>query len=134
MTRLPLRIAFGALALAATLLAGWLAAHLFTANSQFARAVAWLDSDTDDIKRFTARAIANAPSRFDFRKPTEAEAHHYALAFKTVGPALGAKGGREEFGHFLERTDTLAFLAIKDDTLLYEDYFNGGSHDGIVTS
>ena len=133
-TRLALRIAFGALALAAALAAGWGAAHLFTSSSQTARAIAWMDSDADDWQRFASRPVANAPPRWNFRTPTEDERHRYALAFKTVDAALGARGEREDFGRFLERTDTLAFLAVKDDALLYEDYFNGGSHDGTVTA
>ena len=118
----------------AALAAGWGAAHLFTANSQTARAIAWMDSDADDWKRFPSRPIANAPPRFDFRERTEDERHRYALAFRTIDAALGARGEREDFGRFLERTDTLAFLVIKDDALLYEDYFNGGSHDGTLTA
>ena len=42
----------GVAALAGVLAAAWLGAHLFTADSQLARAIAWMDADIDDYKRF----------------------------------------------------------------------------------
>ncbi len=39
-----------------------------------------------------------------------------------------------EISKFLKETDTAAFLVIKDDLLLREEYFNGYDHSAIVTS
>jgi hypothetical protein len=64
-------------------------AHLFTANSQLARTLAWLDSEIKVTRNF---------------------------------------------GVFLKQTNTVAFLVIKDDVLLYEGYFNGHDHNATVTS
>ena len=39
-----------------------------------------------------------------------------------------------DFDSFLEKNRTQAFIVIQDDTILYENYFNGASRDSIVTS
>ena len=38
------------------------------------------------------------------------------------------------FEEFLKATNTTSFIVIKDDTILYEGYFNGYTRDSIVTS
>jgi CubicO group peptidase (beta-lactamase class C family) len=40
----------------------------------------------------------------------------------------------QDFDGFLEKTYTVAFLVIKDDTLLYEGYFHGYNPNSTVTS
>ncbi len=111
-----------------------LGAHLFTADSQLARAIAWMDADIDDYRRFPMRTITNAAPRFDFRKPSAAASARYAPAFAEVAVADGKAASMQRLDAFLERTDTVAFLVIKDDVLLYERYFNGYGHDSTVTS
>lgn len=123
-----LLILVGAFALA------WLGAHLFTATSQWARAIAWMDSDIDDYERFPMRKVANATPRFDFRQPSAAIRERYAPVFATITPMRDGKSVTQSLDAFLEQTDTVAFLVIQDDVLLYERYFNGYNHDSTVTS
>ena len=112
----------------------WLGAHLFTDRSQLARTIAWMDSDLDDYSRFPMRRVANAAPRFDFRPPSAAVRERYAPVFAKVTTTRGNRATTQSLGAFLAQTETVAFLVIKDDTLLYEQYFNGYDHDATVTS
>jgi len=118
------------LGLAASTLLIWLGALPFTGRSQIARALAWQDSDIQDYKRFPSRTIENAAPIFNFKAPSEAEVQRYTPALESVT----YNGKTQNLGTFLRKTDTVAFLVIKDDTLLYEGYFNGYDHNSTVTS
>jgi hypothetical protein len=107
-------------ALAGALAAAWLGAHLFTADSQLARAIAWMDADIDDYKRFPMRPVANAAPRFDFRQPSADMRARYAPAFAEVAVADGKATAMQPLEAFLERSETVAFLVIKDDVLRIE--------------
>jgi len=105
-------------------------AHLFTSKSQFARAVAWLDSDAQDYKRFPKREIATATPTFYFK---QAESDSPYVAFLDEGQIVH-NGEQVNLDSFLEQNDTTSFLVIKDDVLLYEKYYNGSQADSIQTS
>ena len=129
------RIALVLVAFGCVLVALWGIAHLFTANSLFARSIAWLDSDVRDYERFPKRAILNAPPVFEFLSPGSTENQLYAPVFETI--TFTRRDGvtkTENLDQFLEKNNTAAFIVIKDDILLYERYFNGYNHDSIVTS
>ncbi len=134
MKKLPQRIFFGTIGFVGVLILIWLGAHLFTANSQWARAIAWLDSDIDDYKRFPMRVVANAVPTFDFQQPSAEIRRRYVPVFDTITYAQNGKNVTQGFDEFLKQTDTVAFLVIKDDMLLYEGYFNGYDHNSTVTS
>jgi len=125
---------FGIISFVGVLVLIWLGAHLFTDNSQWARAIAWLDSDINDYKRFPMRLVANAVPTLDFLQPSVEIQQRYALAFDTIPFQHDGQNVAWDFDKFLEQTDTVAFLVIKDDTLLYEGYFNGYDHNSTVTS
>jgi CubicO group peptidase (beta-lactamase class C family) len=128
------KILFAVFSFVGVLVLIWLGAHLFTANSQWARAIAWLDSDIEDYKRFPMRLIANAAPTFDFQQPTAEIQQRYDPAFDTITYLQNGQTVAQGFDEFLKQTDTVAFLVIKDDTLLYEGYFNGYDHNSTVTS
>lgn len=132
------RLRKAALVLASLLaawLALWLGAHALTDRFAWARAVAWMESDVDDQHRFPARGIANAPPRFEFRRPDPGERERLAPVWREIEVDSG-NGKRRVIAldEFLRETDTLAFLVLRDDVLLYEGYFNGGSREAPVTS
>ena len=130
-----MRLAIFVAALLAVLgLTAWLAAHAFTNTSQFARAVAWGDSDTGDRRRFAERVVPNGEPRFDFEPATEASLNRYAGAFRKLKRPTRSGVGEMELDALLRSTGTLAFLVAKDDELLYEGYFNGGSRTEHMTS
>jgi CubicO group peptidase (beta-lactamase class C family) len=129
-----LKILFGVFSFVGVLVLIWLGAHLFTDRSQWARAIAWLDSDIDDYKRFPMRIVANAAPPFNFKLPSVEIQQRYAPAFDTITYTRNGRNITQDFDKFLEQTDTVALLVIKDDILLYEGYFNGYDHDSTVTS
>jgi CubicO group peptidase (beta-lactamase class C family) len=112
----------------------WLGAHFFTDSSQWARALVWMDPDIDDYRRFPTRIVANAAPRFDFQQPSSEKQLLYAPVFERITYHENGHSLTQDFEQFLEQTDTVAFLVIKDDTILFEKYFNGYNHDSIVTS
>ena len=120
--------------LAAFVFIVWVGAHLFTDSSQWARAIAWLDSGADDYKRFPTRVAANAPPVFNFRQPSEETRARYAQAFDTISYVNGGRGVTETLDGLLQRTKTLAFIVIKNDEVLLEKYFDGRDHNSTVTS
>ncbi len=97
------------------------------------RYVFWNVSDIEDYKRFPSHAIHNEPPAFRFRENPQEDA--VRAAFEGARYAYGGDsrtvGSLEEF---LESTGTTAFIVIKDDSILYERYFNGYSRDSINTS
>jgi CubicO group peptidase (beta-lactamase class C family) len=127
----------GGLALVALLAAYavvWLGAYALTDRSGWARAIAWMDSDVDDQHRFPARPVANAPPRFDFKLPGTVERERLAAVWRDIEVESGGQKQMRGFEDFMRDTDTLAFLVLRDDVLLYEGYFNGGSREVPVTS
>jgi CubicO group peptidase (beta-lactamase class C family) len=138
MKRLIRRIIFGILVviggLTLIVLGARLGAHLFIGNSKWARVIAWGDSHIDDYKRFPLRSISNAPPTFDFRRPSAETLQRDAPAFGNISYIIDRKTITKSFSDFLDQTDTVAFLVIKDDTLIYEEYFNGYNHNSTVTS
>ncbi|HWO89222.1 MAG TPA: serine hydrolase [Gemmatimonadales bacterium] len=134
MNRLLQKTFLGVCGLVVVLALIWLGAHLFTSNSQWARAIAWLDSDVDDYKRFPSRTISNAPPTFAFRQPSASIRRRYAPAFETITYRQDGRNTTLGFDEFLQQTNTVAFLVIKDDVVLYEGYFNGYDRNSTVTS
>lgn len=123
----------------------WLGAHLFTAYSQWARAIAWLDSDVEDYKKFPFCTLQNTGPVYNFGEPPAGAP--YSSAFETITYPLGEGAGTkdywfldqylgpisEDFEQFLASKDTTAFLVIKDGVLLYEGYFNGYGKESTYT-
>jgi CubicO group peptidase (beta-lactamase class C family) len=97
---------------------GW--AWLSTDESTFARALIWRESDVGDQHRFPARRIPAGPRAS--RLPAGGEADL----------VLSADG--KGFDEFLRETDTLAFVAVHDDRLVYERYLNGSTRETLQTS
>lgn len=106
-----------------------------TGRSQFARAVIWFDADIGDINRFPSRVI----------EPSEASDLPIALdnkaseAFKRIDPAMG--GGLDpelvaggDLDSFLAKTDTNAFLVVKDGVVVHEWYGKGVERETLQTS
>ncbi|MBI4830922.1 MAG: serine hydrolase [Candidatus Lindowbacteria bacterium] len=97
-----------------------------------ARCLLYRNSDIKDYEKFPSREVNNEPPVFSFKKE----------ANNSIPPLFGAlsytfKGKQKKVGQldeFLESTGSTAFIVIKDDTILYEKYFNGYNRDSINTS
>lgn len=96
-------------------------------SSYMGRWVSWRSSDINDWHRFPSRSIANAPPKFTFTKSDPG-------ADLTIrDPRVNAVGD-VSLARLAEQTSTTALLVIKNDTLLFEGYYNGHGRDSVNTS
>jgi CubicO group peptidase (beta-lactamase class C family) len=109
---------FGLLIAAVLGVYGW--AWSSTDESTIARALIWGESDVGDQHRFPARRIP-ADARIS---PLRAR----------VDANLVMSRQRKGLDEFLRETDTLAFLVIHKDRLVYERYFDGATRESLQTS
>jgi CubicO group peptidase (beta-lactamase class C family) len=91
-----------------------------TDESTLARALIWRESDVGDQHRFPARRISAGARASPLRAAGQAEL--------LVG---GEGAGLDDF---LRNTDTLAFLVVHEDRLVYERYFDGATRESLQTS
>ena len=89
------------------------------------RPLRWGESDVYDYQKFPERALEASDSPFEF--PLNLDEDRIRTQFEAVS-------GIEDFDSFLVENSTQAFIVIRDDAILYEEYFNGASRDSIVTS
>jgi CubicO group peptidase (beta-lactamase class C family) len=85
-------------------------------SSTTARAMIWMGADVDDQERFPSRTI-------------EAGDRPSALPDGPEIDLAGASPSGSDFEAFLRASDTLAFLVVQDDRVVYERYL-GGSDPG----
>jgi CubicO group peptidase (beta-lactamase class C family) len=90
-------------------------------SSTTARAMIWMGADVDDQDRFPARTIAagDQPS---------------ALPDGPEVDLAGASPSGADFDAFLRSSDTLAFVVVHDDRLVYERYFEDSGRGTRQTS
>lgn len=88
------------------------------------RTVIWQNSDAFDWQKFPFHPLAASPTPYTF--PVNLDPRVPELFAKLTGAV--------EWERFLEENDTQAFIVIKDDTVVYENYFNNTQRDSIVTS
>jgi CubicO group peptidase (beta-lactamase class C family) len=112
------------------------AMYLLTPYSGFARALIWTDADIKDYEKFPARTINNAPPVFNFEKVDAATQSEYLRVLDRLAYQMSPNStvSQTPFNQMLASTQTTAFLIIKDDRLIYENYFNGYERDSINTS
>ena len=114
-------VAGGVLAtLVAAVLGVYVWAWTSTDDSTIARAMIWRESDVGDQHRFPARRIS-------------AGAHTSPLV-RGVEAHLVLSGEQENFDQFLHDADTLAFVVVHEDKLVYERYFGGSTRETLQTS
>ena len=101
-------------------------AFLFYPAEYVLRVLRWGDADVYDYQKFPARTMSAStePFHFVFNLQETAVLNQFNTSPITNG----------DFEQFLTDTGTQAFLVIQNDTILYENYFNGASHNTTVTS
>lgn len=92
------------------------------------RWVAWKSSGVEDYLLFPSHTINNAPPVFEFDHDDQ-RPNYGKIEYQYKG-----KSHMATLDALLESTGTTAFLVIKEDKILYENYFNGYKRDSIVTS
>jgi len=118
----PVLVAGGAIAVA----------PLLTSRFQWARTLAWWDADVDDIHRFPARPIANAPPATRFLAPADPAA--YRPLWDSVQVRRRGAESVELLDDVMASAATAAFLVLRGDTLLTERYYNGWAAESLHTS
>ncbi len=86
--------------------------------------IVWNESDIDDYKRFPFNRVGPSEVPFFFLRD-ENTVNTYSDCFKTITYTYRKKKYTEDFDFYLERTKTTAFIAVKDDFILTERYYNG---------
>jgi CubicO group peptidase (beta-lactamase class C family) len=92
------------------------------------RVLTWGFSDIHDYEKFPSRIVNNAAPTFFFKQGTT------PASLATIEYRYKGQVHRDGFDQFLESTGTTAFIVIRDDTIVYEKYFNGYQRDSINTS
>lgn len=87
----------------------------------------WNFADADDYKKFAAVPVATDTVNFEFYKPAKP-------FVPQLPPAWQQENGSNDFTAFLDQNHTLAFLIIRNDTLLYEQYFDDTDSASIMPS
>jgi CubicO group peptidase (beta-lactamase class C family) len=90
----------------------------------------WGDASVLDYVLFSSRELNASQHPFQFQRAGEDERVAASLAVMEYAP--GKRVGNVE--RFLTRSATTSFIVIKDDVVIYENYFNGYKRDSIVTS
>jgi CubicO group peptidase (beta-lactamase class C family) len=90
----------------------------------------WGDASVLDYLIFRSRALKTSQHPFHFQRAPEDK--RVAALLATMEYAPGKRVGDVE--RFLIRSNTTSLLVIKDDVVIYENYFNGYKRDSIVTS
>jgi CubicO group peptidase (beta-lactamase class C family) len=118
-----------AIAFALVLFGGSIWALIYPDGALFlARQVAWGDSTQRDYVLFAERPVGNAPTVFRFQQNPSPE------LFQTIEYSSEGQRKQADWEEFLQSTNTVSFIVLKDDAILYEGYFNGYNRDSIVTS
>ena len=77
-----------------------------------------------DHKIFPARQLAAGPEKFVY----------HSRSVPKVPKSITYNGVEKPFEQFLEDSQTVAFLVIRNDTILYEKYLNGYEQSSVVAS
>ena len=96
-----------------------------------------MDADIKDYERFPARTVNNAPPVFNFQTVDTPTQNEYLRLLDRVASSQTPSQSTisaKSFNELLTSTQTTAFLIIKDNQLIYENYFNGYGRDSINTS
>ena len=138
------------LLLVAGLFVGIMTAASATADRFYvSRIIAWREADFRDFEKFPSRPVPAGPKEFSFEPGPENPLEYLGtITYRRDAPdprtpresmatPLDSAGGTEAtkpLDKFLADTGTTAFLVIDDDTLLYEEYFNGYDRESTQTS
>jgi CubicO group peptidase (beta-lactamase class C family) len=101
-------------------------------SSYLARYLFLNSVDISDYNVFPEREIQNSGPIFHFSSSEKSDA---IVPLMNQAVHASVEGTHPEtLDRFLEQNGTVAFLIIKNDSLLFERYYNGYSHSSICTS
>ncbi|MDP4281036.1 MAG: serine hydrolase [Bacteroidota bacterium] len=97
----------------------------FLTSCQFTRYIFWNYADVGDMNKFPADTLRNTGSVFNF-------AVSPAPVKVTLPGAFAKESNSRSFTEFLDKQKTLAFLVIRNDSIVYEVYFNRYSKSSLI--
>lgn len=92
------------------------------------RALVYNDSGIDDFNVFPTRVIQNEGPVFNFAKP-DVPLELAPFSYQYQGETIQVSDPET----FLVDRQTVAFIIVKDDKILYENYFNGYQRDSLIS-
>ena len=104
-----------------------LATFVFYPPKYVFRVLFWQDADYNDFEKFDYNVIEKADKPYEFIDGSEKQRDNLLSNFQE-------NNGIDDFEKFLEKNNTYAFLIVKNDTLLYEKYFNNQFRKDLQTS
>jgi CubicO group peptidase (beta-lactamase class C family) len=114
----------------------WVGTALTYSSAEYANrciTTLWNPTGVKDYAKFTSREINNSSPVFNFNKQLNEDLVN--SMFVNAGYMSGGKEMQiKDLDTFLKNNSTTSFIVIKDDTILYENYFNGYQRDSICTS
>ena len=96
-------------------------------SCHFVRYFYWNYANINDGKKFPAFTIENQETVFNFKQSPK------NFNFK-IPQKYFSNNENCEFNSFLETHETVAFLVIRDDTILFEKYFSGFDKNSLLIS
>lgn len=100
---------------------------LFFTPRHILRFFYWNYADLNDYKKFPSVEMKKGENVFHFSEPESKFAFHVPQKFNPDNEG-------SNFEVFLEQHKTVAFIIVRDDTMLYENYFDGYSDSSIIPS
>lgn len=100
---------------------------VFTQSCHVGRYFYWNFADVKDYKKFPSVEIQSNEDAFVF-KPSDKN------FIPIVPPKFQDENNEASFSDFLEDLKTLAFIIIRNDTVLYEEYFSDYEDSSIIPS
>ena len=101
-------------------------------SCKLTRFAVYNSADIDDYKVFKTRAINNTETKFNFIEANEIKPFD-SLRY-TVKNGKKESHKNESFDNILEDNSTVAFIVVRNDSLIYEKYFNNYNRDSKVNS
>ncbi len=96
-------------------------------SCHLARYFYWNFADINDYKKFPSLPVEKATTDFSFQKKNFEIVPKVPQVFNGTSDSVG-------FDEFLENHKTIAFLIIRNDSIIYENYFSGCADSAIVPS
>ncbi|TND07604.1 MAG: beta-lactamase-like protein with penicillin binding protein transpeptidase domain [Bacteroidetes bacterium] len=103
----------------------WVFLLLLFSSCQFGRMVYYNFADIRDYRIFPTRELKATTPAFHFASVNDST--------KLLG-RVAYRGDTLDIDRFLKKSNTVAFLVIKNDTIRYENYFKGYEQSSVVAS
>ena len=97
------------------------------------RYVLWNNVTNRDYKKFPSREISCEKPFFEFKKDVSGAFYNSEL-YRNIEYRYKNEVFRSSFIEFLRSTGTTSFIIIKDDTILFEEYFNNYDRGSVNTA